>query len=101
MIRRLYLLNVHYSLNAILRGTLSWTVVMAFLGLMCAKTVFAGGEHDHAIPTLKDQAKTTVTIQGNTVTVTFGPIRDPAPITASGWTIAVGCTLAAASMTAM
>ncbi len=77
MIRRLYLLNVHYSLNAILRGTLSWTVVMAFLGLMCAKTVFAGGEHDHAIPTLKDQAKTTVTIQGNTVTVTFGPIDLP------------------------
>jgi hypothetical protein len=40
---------------------------------------FASGGHDHhAVPTLKNQTTTAVTIQDNVVTLTFGPIDLPA-----------------------
>ena len=40
--------------------------------------VFAAGSHDHhTVPTLEGQTTTTVTVQGNTVTLTFGPIDLP------------------------
>jgi hypothetical protein len=53
-------------------------VVIALLIFMYTGTVSAVEKHDHAVPSLKDQPKTTVMIQGNTVTVTFGPIDLPA-----------------------
>ena len=39
----------------------------------------AGSHHDHAVPTLDNQTKTSVTIEGNRVTLTFGPIDLPSP----------------------
>ncbi len=77
MANPLHLLNTTYRLDINLGGIVTWTVAAVFLVLVYAETAFAVGEHDHAVPTLKDQAKTTVTIQGNTVTVTFGPIDLP------------------------
>jgi len=53
------------------------TVIIALWILTCAGPVSSIENHDHAVPTLKDQLKTTVTVQGNTVTVTFGPIDLP------------------------
>jgi hypothetical protein len=38
---------------------------------------WGSGNHDHAVPTLQNQTTTNVTIQGNTVTLTFGPIDLP------------------------
>jgi hypothetical protein len=35
------------------------------------------GDHNHAVPTLQGQATTRVTIENNTVTLTFGPIDLP------------------------
>jgi len=46
--------------------------------VMTAGSVYAGENPEHSVPTLKSQAKTTVTTQGNTLTVTFGPIDLPA-----------------------
>jgi len=46
--------------------------------VMTAGSVYAGENPGHSVPTLKSQAKTTVTTQGNTLTVTFGPL-DPVP----------------------
>lgn len=46
--------------------------------LVAVGTAFAGGDHGHhAVPMLKNQGKTTVAVEGNTVTLTFGPIDLP------------------------
>lgn len=46
--------------------------------LMTVGTAIAGGNHDHeGVPTLKNQGKTTVSVDGDTVTLTFGPIDLP------------------------
>jgi hypothetical protein len=56
-------------------------IVLMFL--ICVMTgsgvVLASGNHDHVVPTLKDQVTTKVAISGNTVTLTFGPIDLPSP----------------------
>ncbi len=48
-------------------------LVMVFSGVS-----LADGGHHHEVPTLKNQTTTTVTIQDNKVTMTFGPIDLPA-----------------------
>jgi hypothetical protein len=49
-----------------------------FLVLGVAGAAFADGAHgDHQVPKLVGQTTTTVTYQGNTVTVTFGPVNLP------------------------
>ena len=55
-------------------------VLLTLLAAICLATpVFADGGHDHhAVPTLKNQTETTVSVQGNVVTLTFGPIDLPA-----------------------
>lgn len=55
-------------------------VLLTLLAGICLATpVFADGGHDHhAVPTLKNQTATNVSIQGNVVTLTFGPIDLPA-----------------------
>ena len=54
-----------------------WIAVFA-VTLLCSSPVFADGGHEHhAVPTLKNQTTTSVTIKGNTVTLTFGPIDLP------------------------
>ena len=53
-------------------------ILATLLMLACAGPSYASGNHDHAVPTLKGQAKTEVTIDGNRVTLTFGPIDLPA-----------------------
>ena len=53
-------------------------ILATLLMLACAGPSYASGNHDHAVPTLKGQAKTNVTIEGNKVTLTFGPIDLPA-----------------------
>lgn len=46
--------------------------------LIAGGSAIAGGKHDHpTVPTLKHQGKTTVAVDGNTVTLTFGPIDLP------------------------
>jgi hypothetical protein len=54
-------------------------LILAFaLALLMGSPAFASGGHDHhAVPTLKNQTTTTVTIEDNTVTLTFGPIDLP------------------------
>jgi len=54
-------------------------VLLAVLtSLLLGSTAFADGGHNHhAVPTLKNQTTTKVTIEGNTVTLTFGPIDLP------------------------
>ena len=56
------------------RVMLAALLVLAWLG-----PAFGAGNHDHAVPTLKGQTTTKVTIVGNTVTLTFGPIDLPSP----------------------
>jgi len=54
-------------------------ILAVLLLLTAGSPVFASGGHDHqAVPTLKKQTTTTVTIQDNMVTLTFGPIDLPA-----------------------
>ncbi len=50
---------------------------IAFLVLTYASTAYGEDNHHHAVPTLKNQGKTVVTVEGNTVTLTFGPIDLP------------------------
>ncbi len=46
--------------------------------LITVGVAMAGGNHDpHAVPMLKNQGNTTVSVDGNTVTLTFGPIDLP------------------------
>ena len=50
-------------------------IVLMAITLLCGSPAFADGGHDHhAVPTLKNQITTVVTIKDNTVTLTFGPI---------------------------
>jgi len=54
-----------------------WIVLFA-VSLLFGPPAFADGGHDHhAVPTLKNQITTVVTIKDNTVTLTFGPIDLP------------------------
>jgi len=54
--------------------------IIFLLTLFAAGPALAdGGHHQHGTPTLKGQAKTTVTVTDKTVTVTFGPIDLPVP----------------------
>ncbi len=50
---------------------------IAFLALTYASTAYGEDSHHHAVPTLKNQGKTVVTVEENTVTLTFGPIDLP------------------------
>lgn len=54
--------------------------LLTLLASTCLVTpVLADDSHDHhAVPTLKNQTTTIVTIQDNVVTLTFGPIDLPA-----------------------
>lgn len=54
--------------------------IMTFLlGTALAAPAFGAGNHNHqAVPTLQGQTTTAVTVLGNTVTLTFGPIDLPA-----------------------
>lgn len=55
------------------------SIFTLLLALVFGTPAFASGDHDHhAVPTLKNQTTTTVTIQDNAVTLTFGPIDLPA-----------------------
>ncbi len=56
---------------------MKWIVTLMVLTFLWAGPVLAGGSHHHDLPTLKSKTKTTVTTQGTTVTVTFGPIDLP------------------------
>lgn len=57
-------------MNRFLAATL---LILAWTGV-----ALAAGKHDHrAVPTLKNQTTTSVTIKDNTVTLTFGPIDLP------------------------
>lgn len=77
MVRELHLSNTVYRWGLFSGLAAGPAVAVVLLVLMCANSVFAAESHDHAVPTLKDQTRTTVTMQGNTVTVTFGPIDLP------------------------
>jgi len=55
-----------------------WASVMAGAIVYVAEPLFAAENHQHrAVPTLHNQGNTTVTIEKNTVTLTFGPIDLP------------------------
>ncbi|MBH0188860.1 MAG: hypothetical protein HP493_08455 [Nitrospira sp.] len=55
-------------------------MLVVLLTALTGAPAFADGGHDHhAVPTLKNQTTTTVTIQGDTVTLTFGPIDPSRP----------------------
>ncbi len=55
------------------------TLLTLITSICLVAPVFADGGHaHHAVPTLKNQTTTTVTIQDNVVTLTFGPIDLPA-----------------------
>jgi len=52
--------------------------LFVLIAVLMGSSVYADGGHDHhAVPTLKNQAPTTVTIKDDTVTLTFGPIDLP------------------------
>lgn len=55
------------------------THLLLIVALWAAWTgpAFASEMHDHGIPTLSNQTKTTVSMQSNTMTLTFGPIDLP------------------------
>lgn len=54
------------------------TLLTLITSICLVTPVFADGGHDHhAVPTLKNQTATTVTIHDNVVTLTFGPIDLP------------------------
>src|SRR5678816_4273302 len=62
-----------------LGGTMHWIVLLTALWLW-PSPVLADSGHDHhavAVPTLKNQVTTIVTVKDNTVTLTFGPIDLP------------------------
>jgi hypothetical protein len=53
-------------------------IVFLLVTLGCQSFAYATGEHDHhAIPTMPSRAATTVAIENNTVTLTFGPVDLP------------------------
>ncbi len=55
------------------------TLLAMLLTPLCVGNGFASGDHHdrHAVPTLKNQTTTQVTIKKNTVTLSFGPIDLP------------------------
>jgi len=54
-----------------------WMLVL-LITVLTGAPAFADGGHDHhAVPTLKNQTTTTVTIKDDTVTLTFGPVDLP------------------------
>ena len=54
-----------------------WIALLAALWLCPSPVLADGGHNHHAVPTLKNQIKTVVTIKDHTVTLTFGPIDLP------------------------
>ena len=55
-------------------------IMTVVLSVACAGPCWAAETHEHhAVPTLKNQTTTSVTIEGNAVTLTFGPIDLPSP----------------------
>ena len=55
-----------------------FSYIMVFFLLYIAAPAFAdGGHHHHAVPTLNNQTTTKITIENNTVTLTFGPVDLP------------------------
>ena len=52
-------------------------LAITFAALCFAGTASAGTDDHDAVPTLKNQPKTNVVFEGNTVTLTFGPIDLP------------------------
>src|ERR1051325_10303671 len=54
-------------------------IMAALTIVLCANPAWPSGNHDHqhTIPTLQNQTTTAVSINGNTVTLTFGPIDLP------------------------
>ena len=54
------------------------SLFLAFVLLLLPSMAYGGGTHNHAVPTLKNQGKTHVAFNGDTVTLTFGPIDLPA-----------------------
>lgn len=56
---------------------LRWILMMSTAGLAGPPAFADGGHEQHAIPVLKNQATTIVTITNDTVTLTFGPIDLP------------------------
>src|SRR5262245_36370214 len=56
---------------------MSWIVVVALTLWLGSPAWADGGHNHHAVPTLKNQITTKVTITDDTVTLTFGPIDLP------------------------
>ncbi len=54
-----------------------WILTLASILLWTAPALADGGHSHHAVPTLKNQTTTVVTIKDDTVTLTFGPIDLP------------------------
>ena len=54
-----------------------YLVLLMAVSLIAASAYADGGHDHHAVPTLKNQAATTVTYKDNTVTLTFGPLDLP------------------------
>jgi len=52
-------------------------IIIALLALVFVGLFIADSDREHNVPTLKNHGKTTVTTEGRTVTVTFGPIDLP------------------------
>jgi hypothetical protein len=64
--------------NLISRAGVMPAPVACILALLLTGTALAGGTHSvHEVPQLLAQPKTTVTYEGNRVTVTFGPVDLP------------------------
>jgi hypothetical protein len=57
--------------------TISHGMLVTLMTLLLATSALATESHNHAVPTLQNQTTTKVTISGNTVTLTFGPIDLP------------------------
>ena len=56
---------------------MNW-ILVALITVLMGSPVYADGGHDHhAVPTLKNQTTTTVTVKDDTITLTFGPIDLP------------------------
>jgi hypothetical protein len=59
-------------------GDFMYWMLVLLITVLTGAPAFADGGHDHhAVPTLKNQTTTTVTIKDDTVTLTFGPVDLP------------------------
>ena len=54
-----------------------WIVLLTALLIWPSQVLADGGHDHHAVPTLKNQTTTVVTVTDNAVTLTFGPIDLP------------------------